>query len=861
NRGEKDKNVGLTALISKGEAQDTKEIPVTVKAQSDITEEDFEAYVFAYFKGEGSATGEQIYFATSEDGLHWKDMNDGEPVLKSELGEKGLRDPFIIRSPEGDKFYLIATDLKINGGNGWGAAQTAGSQSIMVWESTDMVNWSNQRMAKVALDDAGCTWAPEAFYDEKTGEYIVFWASKTSADNYGVQRVYYSKTRDFYSFTEPELWIELHNQEGNAISVIDTSVISVMENGKKVYYRFSKNEAGEDHDVKGGTGKYTIVEKSNSLIGGWTEVTSLKDQRYVEGGTCFKFNGEDKWCLLLDDFGGVGYYPMITTDLGSGAFTRLDSSKYSFPSTMRHGTVMSLTRQEYDAIQKKWYDEASVNTEEEEENAVLKYSFEDAAGSNTIKDDSGKGRDGKIYGNAAYVEDQVKGNVLYLNGTKGTYAELPQGFFDGRNKMTISMDVKAEMVDGDFFTFGIGKNSNRYLLLKTQNTQSRVSITTGSYGSEQTASGTTSAIKGKWMNITMVVTPDKITVYKDGKLLGEQKVTVKMAELGTNLFAYLGRSLYSKDNYFKGYFDNIEVYNRAMEAKEVADKYGEKPAAEKFTITYKAGEHGKIKGTATQILEKGTVGTKVEAVADSGYEFSKWSDGSTQAARTDLAEKDVTYTAYFVKTQVTPPTDAPETETPPTEKPSQPSTEKPSQPSTEKPSQPSTEKPKPATPAAKSVKINKRKITIGLKEKVTLKATVYPKGASQKVTWSSSKKSVVKVNSKGQIEGKKTGKATITVKTANKKSYKCTVTVRKAPSKISLNTKDRKLKVGKSFQLKVNLPSKTASYNIRYSSTRKSVAVVSSTGKITAKKKGTTTIKVKAFNGKYKKIKIKVVKK
>lgn len=866
-RGEKDKNVVLTAVISKGEAQDTKEITVTVKAKSNITEDDFEAYVFAYFKGEGSATGEQIYFATSEDGLHWKDMNDGEPVLQSELGEKGLRDPFIIRSPEGDKFYLIATDLKINGGNGWGAAQTAGSQSIMVWESTDMVNWSNQRMAKVALDDAGCTWAPEAFYDEKTGEYIVFWASKTSADNYGVQRVYYSKTRDFYSFTEPELWIELENTEGNAISVIDTSVISVMENGKNVYYRFSKNEAGEDHDVKGGNGKYTIVEKSDSLLGGWTEVTSLKDQRYVEGGTCFKFNGEDKWCLLLDDFGGVGYYPMITTDLGSGEFTRLDSSKYSFPSTMRHGTVMSLTRQEYDAIQKKWNDEAAENTEAEEENAVLKYSFEDVTGSDIIKDDSGKGRNGKIYGNAAYVEDQEKGNVLYLNGTNGTYAELPQGFFDGRNKMTISMDVKAEMVDGSYFTFGIGKNSNRYLFLKTQNTQSRVSLTTGSYGSEQTASGTTSAIKGKWMNITMVVTPEKIVIYKDGKLLGEQKVTVKMTELGTNLFAYLGKSFYSGDNYFKGYFDNIEVYNRAMEAAEVADKYGAKPETEKFTITYKAGEHGKITGTASQTLEKGTLGTKVEAVADPGYEFSKWSDGSTQAARTDLAEKDVTYTAYFEKTQVTPPTDEPETETPPTEKPSEPSTEKPSQPSTEKPSQPSTEKPsqpsteKPAKPVAKSVKINKKKITIGLKEKVTLKATVYPKGASQKVTWSSSKKSVVKVNSKGQIEGKKTGKATITVKTANKKTYKCTVTVRKAPSKISLNTYEKKLKAGKSFQIKVNLPSKTASYQIQYSSNRKSVAVVSSTGKITAKKKGTATIKVKAFNGKYKTIKIKVVKK
>ena len=29
------------------------------------------------------------------------------------MGEKGLRDPFLIRSPEGDKFFLIATDLSI----------------------------------------------------------------------------------------------------------------------------------------------------------------------------------------------------------------------------------------------------------------------------------------------------------------------------------------------------------------------------------------------------------------------------------------------------------------------------------------------------------------------------------------------------------------------------------------------------------------------------------------------------------------------------------------------------------------------------------------------------------------------------
>ena len=33
--------------------------------------------------------GEQVYFSYSEDGLHWKDLNAGLPVLRSELGEKG----------------------------------------------------------------------------------------------------------------------------------------------------------------------------------------------------------------------------------------------------------------------------------------------------------------------------------------------------------------------------------------------------------------------------------------------------------------------------------------------------------------------------------------------------------------------------------------------------------------------------------------------------------------------------------------------------------------------------------------------------------------------------------------------------
>ncbi len=49
------------------------------------------------------------------DALHWDELNGGRPVLTSSLGDGGVRDPFIIRSPRGDRFYLLATDLRIHG--------------------------------------------------------------------------------------------------------------------------------------------------------------------------------------------------------------------------------------------------------------------------------------------------------------------------------------------------------------------------------------------------------------------------------------------------------------------------------------------------------------------------------------------------------------------------------------------------------------------------------------------------------------------------------------------------------------------------------------------------------------------------
>src|SRR5699024_11748727 len=84
------------------------------EALSAPVDQDYAGYLFVYMTGEGTPDGEQIHFALSEgnDPLNWRELNDGEPVLTSTLGDEGVRDPFIIRSPEDGTFHLIATDLK-----------------------------------------------------------------------------------------------------------------------------------------------------------------------------------------------------------------------------------------------------------------------------------------------------------------------------------------------------------------------------------------------------------------------------------------------------------------------------------------------------------------------------------------------------------------------------------------------------------------------------------------------------------------------------------------------------------------------------------------------------------------------------
>lgn len=76
--------------------------------------------------------------------------------------------------------------------------------------------------------------------------------------------------------------------------------------------------------------------------------------------------------------------------------------------------------------------------------------------------------------------------------------------------------------------------------------------------------------------------------------------------------------------------------------------------------------------------------------------------------------------------------------------------------------------------AAGRVSLNKKKAMLMVGKTLQLKVNHAPKG--KKITWSSSRKSVATVTSKGKVKAKKAGKATITAKVSGKR-YTCAVTV------------------------------------------------------------------------------------
>lgn len=121
---------------------------------------------------------------------------------------------------------------------------------------------------------------------------------------------------------------------------------------------------------------------------------------------------------------------------------------------------------------------------------------------------------------------------------------------------------------------------------------------------------------------------------------------------------------------------------------------------------------------------------------------------------------------------------------------------------------------------------------------VQLFANVMPTDAIQKVTWESSSPKVATVSEDGLVTGLKKGKTTITAKSTDgtRKTASCTFNVARLAKEIVL-TGENAVTSGKSITLKaLVLPETTDNKKVIWSSSDETVAKVSRSGAVTAKK-------------------------
>ena len=152
------------------------------------------------------------------------------------------------------------------------------------------------------------------------------------------------------------------------------------------------------------------------------------------------------------------------------------------------------------------------------------------------------------------------------------------------------------------------------------------------------------------------------------------------------------------------------------------------------------------------------------------------------------------------------------------------------------------------------VKLNAKSTTMQVKKTSTALKVKSSSAGDTVRKWTSANKKVAQVDKKtGKITAKSVGTTYITVTMKSGVSAKCTVIVQEnavATNKVSFGANTINLKKGKSMKLQVLRTPISANDKLEFTSSKEKVAEINSKGKVTAKKKGYTTITVKTATGK-----------
>ena len=154
------------------------------------------------------------------------------------------------------------------------------------------------------------------------------------------------------------------------------------------------------------------------------------------------------------------------------------------------------------------------------------------------------------------------------------------------------------------------------------------------------------------------------------------------------------------------------------------------------------------------------------------------------------------------------------------------------------------------TTPSTAVQIVNESLTIGKKENFKLIPSFTPETSTDAIHCQSSDESIVRVEDDDSLTGLKKGSAVITVTTDSGVTTEVTVTVKKSPWRLSNGAIYKKMKVGESYKMEINLPKNSASNQIEYYSRNQYRVKVDEDGTVQALQSGWCLIRAKTYNGK-----------
>ena len=292
-----------------------------------------EAYLFAHMTHQDYG---ELYYSVSLDGLHWYALNDRKRVFDEYHGH-----PDICKGHDG-RYYIA--------GN-----KSDGSPDINFWVSEDLITWEKHSTLtpnlkstpdySYALQRIG---APKIYFDQDSKQYVVTWHTphKEGGEIYWAsQRTLYVLSKDLKTFSDhPTRLFEWD------MGTIDVFIRKIGDD----YYAVIKDETYPT--LYWTTGKTIRISKSPSLLGPYSEPSAPISPNFREAPMLIPSPDNKIWYLYYEKYPGVSYGLSIADNMNgpwyqaSGYTFHRDWDKYSFPSSVRHGCMITISREEYDRL-------------------------------------------------------------------------------------------------------------------------------------------------------------------------------------------------------------------------------------------------------------------------------------------------------------------------------------------------------------------------------------------------------------------------------------------------------------------------------------------------------------------------------